>query len=189
MLGIAKRTLRKTVNALAGPVAAGVPMVVLEPSCAAVFRDELRKLMPGDERAQRLVGQTFTLDELLERHAPEWQPPRLERSAVMHGHCHQEAIFGLERERALLQRAGVEVELLQSGCCGLAGSFGYEAGDPYEVSVAAGERVLLPAVRAASESALIVSDGFSCRSQISFGTGRRALHGAQVLQLALHSSA
>jgi FAD/FMN-containing dehydrogenase len=186
MLGRAKKALRRILDELAEPIAAGVPMVVLEPSCAAVFRDELRKLMPHDEHARRLAGQTLTLDELLDR--ADWEPPPVNRTALMHGHCHQEAVFGLAGEEKLLRRAGVDVELLKAGCCGLAGSFGYQAGDPYRVSVQAGERVLLPAVRAAPEDTLIVADGFSCRSQIAAGTGRRALHGAQVLQLAVAAS-
>ena len=187
MLGMAKRALGRILDELAQPIQAGVPLVALEPSCGAVFRDELRKLLPHDQHARRLVGQTFTLDELLDRHAPEWRAPQLRRKAMMHAHCHQEAVFGIDGQRkALVDRAGVELELLRAGCCGLAGSFGYQAGDTYRVSMQVGERVLLPAVRAADEDTLIVADGFSCRAQIAAGTGRRALHTAQVLHLALH---
>jgi Fe-S oxidoreductase len=185
MLGPARRVLRRVLGALSPEIEAGVPVVVLEPSCASVFRDELRKLLPHDEHARRLVSQTFLLDELLERYAPGWQPPALGRRALMHGHCHQEAVMGLEGERALLARAGVDVELLNSGCCGMAGSFGYLEGDPYEVSIAAGERVLLPAVRASAPDTLVVADGFSCRTQIAACTDRRAIHSVQVLQQAL----
>ncbi len=185
MLGLARRTLRRLLDELSEPIAAGVPMLVLEPSCAAVFRDELLQLMPHDEHARRLARQTVTLDELLSRHAPEWEPPQLGRSALVHGHCHQEAILGLAGQRDLLARAGLELETPPSGCCGLAGSFGYEAGDPYRISVQAGERVLLPAVRAAAPDKLIVTDGFSCRTQIAAGSGRQALHTAQVLALGL----
>jgi Fe-S oxidoreductase len=156
-------------------------MLVLEPSCAAVFRDELPKLMPHDEHAKRLASQTVVLEELLR----DWDPPQVGRAALVHGHCHQEAVFGLGGQRQLLGRAGVEVESPGSGCCGLAGSFGYEAGEPYRISVAAGERVLLPAVRESSPQTLIVTDGFSCRTQIKAGTGRQALHTAEVLQLGL----
>ena len=189
MLGIAKRALGRILDELSEPIQAGVPVVALEPSCGAVFRDEMRKLMPHDQHARKLVAQTFTLDEVLDRHAPDWQPPGLRRKAMMHGHCHQEAVFGIQGQHNLLKdRAGVDVELVRAGCCGLAGSFGYQAGDPYEISMQAGERVLLPAVRAADRDTLIVADGFSCRAQIASGTGRKALHSAQVLQLALNTS-
>jgi FAD/FMN-containing dehydrogenase/Fe-S oxidoreductase len=181
MLGPARATLRRILDELSEPIAAGVPMLVLEPSCAAVFRDELRKLMPHDEHAKRLASQTVVLEELLR----DWEAPQVGRKALVHGHCHQEAVFGLDGQRQLLRRAGLEVEAPASGCCGLAGSFGYEAGDPYRISIAAGERVLLPAVRESSPQTLIITDGFSCRTQIKAGTGREALHTAQVLQLGL----
>jgi Fe-S oxidoreductase len=189
MLGLAKRTLRRTLDALSEPIEAGVPVLVLEPSCAAVFRDELRKLLPHDEHARRLVAQTLVLDEVLDRYAPDWELPRLEGEALMHGHCHHEAVIGVDGERRMLKRTGIRLDGLKAGCCGLAGSFGYQAGDLYEVSLAAGERVLFPAVRAAPDGALVVADGFSCRAQIATGTGRRALHSAQLLQRALQASA
>jgi Fe-S oxidoreductase len=186
MLRLARRTLRQALDALDEPITAGVPMLVLEPSCAAVFRDELRKMLPGDEHARRLSAQTVTLDELLNRHAAEWEPPPLRRRALIHGHCHHRAVMGLEGEQSLLQRAGLDVQELNAGCCGLAGSFGYEGGEHYRISMHAAERTLLPAVRAAGRDALIVADGFSCRTQIEHGTGRAALHTAQVLQQALY---
>jgi Fe-S oxidoreductase len=187
MLAAAKRALRRLLDAMSEQIVAGVPVLVLEPSCASVLRDEMRKLMPQDEHAKRLVRQTFLLDELLARYAEGWEPSRVERRALLHGHCHQEALMGIGAERDLLRRAGLEVEVLNSGCCGMAGSFGYLAGDHYEISIRAGERVLLPAVRAAPEDTLVVADGFSCRTQISTGTGRRALHTAQALALGLPS--
>jgi FAD/FMN-containing dehydrogenase/Fe-S oxidoreductase len=185
MLGIARRALRRVLEELSEPIQSGVPVLALEPSCASVFRDELRKLMPHDEQARRLTAQTFVLDELLARHAPDWEPPRLARRALMHGHCHQEALMGLGGAQELLARAGVDVTPSRAGCCGMAGSFGYHAGDPYEVSVSAGERVLFPAIRETDAETLLVADGFSCRSQIAAGTGRRSLHAAQVLALGL----
>ena len=160
-------------------------MVVLEPSCASVFRDELRKLMPHDEHARRLVAQTVVLDELLDRHAPDWSPPNTSRRALIHGHCHHKAVIGANPGRDLLKRAGVETESTNAGCCGMAGSFGYGAGEQYDVSMRIGEHVLLPAVRAADADTLLVADGFSCRTQITAGTGRRALHTAEVLALGL----
>jgi Fe-S oxidoreductase len=185
MLGLARRTLRDTLEALSEPIQAGVPVVVLEPSCASVFRDELRKLMPHDEHARRLVSQALTLDELLERDAPDWQPPRIDRRALVHPHCHRNALIGPGGQRDLLARAGVDPQLTNAGCCGMAGSFGYHQGEPYEVSIAVGERVLLPAVREADSDTIVVADGFSCRTQIASGAGRRALHTAEVLQLGL----
>ena len=162
-------------------------MLVLEPSCAAVFRDELGKLMPRDERARSLAQQTVTLDELLAREAADWVAPRLGGRALMHGHCHHHAVIGVGGEQRLLEQLGLEVELLRSGCCGLAGSFGYEAGEHYRISMSAAERSLLPAVRGAEEDTLVVADGFSCRTQIKHGANRRALHTAEVLREALRA--
>jgi FAD/FMN-containing dehydrogenase/Fe-S oxidoreductase len=185
MLDLARRALRKVLDELSIAIEAGWPVVVLEPSCASVFRDELRKLMAHDEHARRLTAQVLTLDELLAREAPEWQPPRLAGTALVHPHCHRNAMIGPDGERDLLARAGLEVELTDAGCCGMAGSFGYLAGEQYDVSMRVGERVLLPAVRAAAPETVLVADGFSCRTQINAGAGRRALHTAEVLQRAL----
>jgi Fe-S oxidoreductase len=141
--------------------------------------------MPHDEHARRLAAQTLTLDEFLERHAPEWTPPALNRKALVHPHCHRNAMIGPGGQRDLLTRAGLDAELTNAGCCGMAGSFGYEEGERYEVSIAVGERVLLPAVRQADQDTVLVADGFSCRTQIEAGTGRRALHTAEALALGL----
>ncbi len=185
---MARRTLRDTLQTLSEPIEAGVPVVVLEPSCASVFRDELRKLLPHDEHARRLVAQTVVLDELLDRYAPDWEPPRaarVERRALVHGHCHQKAVIGARPD--LLRRAGVDADMTKAGCCGQAGSFGYLAGEQYEVSMRIGEQFLLPQVRSAAPDTLLVADGFSCRTQIAAGTGRRALHTAEVLQMGLQA--
>jgi FAD/FMN-containing dehydrogenase/Fe-S oxidoreductase len=187
MLTLAKRTLHDTLDALSEPITSGVPVLVLEPSCASVFRDELRKLMPHDEHARRLASQTVVLDELLERYAPDWEPPRVAAKALIHGHCHQKAVIGARPD--LLRRAGVDAEMTKAGCCGLAGSFGYHAGEQYEVSMAIGEQFLLPQVRSAPADMLLVADGFSCRTQIAAGAGRRALHTAEVLKLGLQAIA
>jgi FAD/FMN-containing dehydrogenase/Fe-S oxidoreductase len=181
MLMLAKRQLGQILDALRPELAAGVPIVGLEPSCVAVFRDELPNLFPDDEAAHRLSEQAFFLPEFLEKEG--YEPPPLERKAILHGHCHHKAITKLFDEESFLRRLGLELEVLDSGCCGLAGSFGYER-EHYDVSMKIGERVLLPAVRAAPESALVVADGFSCRQQIAHATDRRALHVAQVLQIA-----
>jgi FAD/FMN-containing dehydrogenase/Fe-S oxidoreductase len=184
LLDRAKEYLREILDALGEQIDAGVPLVVLEPSCASVFRDELRNLFPRDLRAIRLRNQTFLLAEYLESRGAAFQPPRLDRTVVLHGHCHQKAIMRMADEESLLRKMGVDLQSLDYGCCGMAGAFGFEA-DKFAVSQAIGERVLLPAVRAAHADALIVSDGFSCREQIQQATGRRAMHVAEAIQLAL----
>jgi Fe-S oxidoreductase len=181
MLKLARRQLRQILDALRPEIQAGTPVVALEPSCGAVFRDELVEMLPGDEDAKRLCRQTRSLAELLANDAPDWHPPERSGRAVLHLHCHQRATADTACDEAVLRALGLEVEALDAGCCGLAGSFGYEAGQPYEVSVKVGERKLLPAVRAAGPHELIVTDGFSCRSQIEHGADRRALHLAEVL--------
>jgi Fe-S oxidoreductase len=185
MLGPAKQLLYQILGTLRPDIEAGTPIVGLEPSCVAVFRDELHNLMPHDQTARRLGQQVFTLGEYLSRLGERYSPPKLERRAIVHGHCHQKAIMKMDGELRLLDVLGLDYTVLDSGCCGMAGSFGFEA-DKFQLSEQIGERVLLPAVRAAPESTLIVADGFSCREQISQNTSRRALHTAQVLQLALH---
>jgi FAD/FMN-containing dehydrogenase/Fe-S oxidoreductase len=188
MLKLARRQLRGVLDALKHDLAAGIPIVGLEPSCLAVFKDELPNLFPNDETARRLSAQTYLLVDFLEREAPDFAAGLTRRgSAVVHGHCHQKALLGMESEVRTLAGLGLDVELLDSGCCGLAGSFGYEA-DHYEVSMACGERVLFPAVRSADPETLVVADGYSCREQIAHGTGRRALHVAEVLRAALPAS-
>lgn len=191
MLGLAKRLLREVLRALGPYLDAGVPVVGLEPSCAAVFRDELLGLFPEDPQARRLASQTFTLAEFLERSGGADERlclAPLSREALVHVHCHQRAIMGSGADERLLARLGVQFRVLDSGCCGMAGPFGFDRRH-YSVSRAAGERVLLPEVRAAGDTTLIIADGFSCREQIAQLSGRRALHVAQVLALALHGEA
>jgi Fe-S oxidoreductase len=182
-LNQAKAHLREILEALQPEITAGTPVVCLEPSCASVFRDELTNLFPRDEDAQRLRKQTVVLSDFLD--GISYQPPALKRKALIHGHCHHKALFGMSSEQKLIARMSVDAELLDSGCCGLAGSFGYEE-NHYDVSMKVGERVLLPKVRAAGRDVLIVADGFSCREQIMHGTPRHAMHLAEVIQMALH---
>jgi FAD/FMN-containing dehydrogenase/Fe-S oxidoreductase len=192
-LGMAKRRWRALLGVLEPFYRAGVPMVVLEPSCFAAFKDELANLMPNDEGAKRLGALTFTLSDFLRARASHYSVPKLARRALVHGHCHQKALDNLNdkelgklfAEKALFDRMGLAHREPETGCCGMAGAFGYErTDDHYRVSVACGERVLLPEVRSASADELIIADGFSCREQIRQQTGRAALHTAQVLRIA-----
>ncbi|NYF79377.1 FAD-binding and (Fe-S)-binding domain-containing protein [Granulicella arctica] len=180
MLDTAKQYLLKVLDALAPQLAAGSPIIVLEPSCASVFRDELVNLLPKDPRATKLRDQTFLLSEFLVHHAPNYVPPQVDAKIIVHGHCHHRATMGMQDEMSLLRATGAEVELLDSGCCGMAGPFGFEKGK-FEVSQTLAERVLLPAVRREAERAIIVSDGFSCCEQITQNTTARPKHLAEVL--------
>jgi FAD/FMN-containing dehydrogenase/Fe-S oxidoreductase len=181
MLDTARRWLREIMRALEPDIESGVPIVGLEPSCVAVFRDELKELFPTVENAKRLAQQTSMLSEFLQHH--DVPLPALHRSALVHGHCHHKAVMKLDAEEQVLARMGVEYRVLDAGCCGMAGSFGFER-DHYDVSMKIGERVLLPAVRSAPRDAIILADGFSCRTQIAQSTGRRALHLADAIELA-----
>ncbi len=185
MLGEAKNYLVRILQALGPQIDAGLPVVVLEPSCASVFRDELVNLLPNDARAKKLRAQTFLLSEFLGHRAPGYKRPQLARRILVHGHCHHKALMKMTDEISLLQQMGAEVHSPDAGCCGMAGAFGFEK-DKYEVSQAIGERVLLPAIRKESAETLIVADGFSCREQIKQATGRNAMHFAEVLQLAMN---
>ncbi|HEY3117149.1 MAG TPA: FAD-linked oxidase C-terminal domain-containing protein, partial [Chloroflexota bacterium] len=189
MLGLAKRVLFQTLEVLRPHLEAGTPIVGLEPSCIAVFRDELPNLFPNEPLAARLHDQAMLFSEFVDQHASDFDLPKLSHLALVHGHCHQKALMGMDNEQRVLDRLGLDYQLLDAGCCGMAGSFGFEAGARYEVSRRLGERVLLPAVREASPETLIIADGFSCREQIAQGTGRQALHLAQLIQLALRKSA
>ena len=183
LLDEAKTYLRNILHSLAVPIDAGLPVIVLEPSCASVFRDELCNLFPENPRAQRLRSQTFLLSEFLERRAVKFPPPKLARKVLLHGHCHHKSLMKMKDEESVLRKMGADLRSLDSGCCGMAGPFGLEK-EKYAISQAIGERVLLPAVRQAGADTLIVSDGFSCREQIAQSTGRNAIHLAEAIQLA-----
>jgi FAD/FMN-containing dehydrogenase/Fe-S oxidoreductase len=185
MVDTAKRLLRQTLDTLRPEIRAGTPVIGMEPSCLTVFRDELPSLFPHDLDARRLKEQSFMLSEFLARE--DWKPPNLNRKAVVHGHCHHRAVIGFDAEQRMMERMGLDVEVPDAGCCGLAGSFGFERGEKFEVSIKAGERVLLPKVRNVDDTTLVMTDGFSCRTQIEHGTKRRALHLAEVLTLAFRS--
>ncbi|MFD5793016.1 FAD-binding and (Fe-S)-binding domain-containing protein [Streptomyces diastatochromogenes] len=185
-LTVAERVLRRTLGILRPYLDAGTPVVGLEPSCTAVFRSDAPELLPDDEDARRLAGQVRTFAEQLVDHAPkDWRPPLLARQATVQTHCHQHAIMKFDADRELMRRAHLNAEVLDEGCCGLAGNFGFERGH-YEVSMAVAEQGVLPAVRAAAPDSLVLADGFSCRTQIEQGnTGRRGLHLAEALALGL----
>jgi FAD/FMN-containing dehydrogenase/Fe-S oxidoreductase len=185
MLDRAKRLLLKTLDVLALEIEGGIPIVVLEPSCAAVFRDELLNLFPNDERAHRLSRQTFLLSEFLENKATDFHLPNLPAKALIHGHCHHKSIMKMTDEESVLKKMGLDWNAPAPGCCGMAGSFGFDEGK-YEISMAVGELELLPAVRQAPAESLIIADGFSCREQIAQSTNRQALHLAEVIAMALH---
>jgi FAD/FMN-containing dehydrogenase/Fe-S oxidoreductase len=187
MLDRAEALLLEILDELAPEIEAGIPIVGLEPSCVAVFRDELLNLFPHDDRAQKLASQTFLLSEFLERNSGTAPLPRFERKALLHGHCHHKSVMKMTDEESLLRRIGIDFQAPAPGCCGMAGSFGFEH-DKYDISVAIGELELLPAVRKAPADWLIIADGFSCREQIAQETGRHALHLAEVLQMALEPS-
>jgi len=184
MLEQAQQRLRHVLSVLHQEIEAGTPVIVLEPACAAVFRDELINLFPHDRAARRLSEQTYFFDEFVDRHAERFAFSPLERKALVHGHCHQEALLAFDTGRSVLERLGLDCTIIDSGCCGMAGSFGFEA-SKYRTSVQIGELVLLPAVRQAARDTLVIADGFSCREQIAQCTDRRALHLAQAMQLAL----
>ncbi|MGW4567505.1 FAD-binding and (Fe-S)-binding domain-containing protein [Streptomyces sp. NPDC004561] len=185
-LPVAKRVLRRTLDVLKPYLEAGTPIIGLEPSCTAVFRADAPELMPADQDVQRLAGQVRTFAEQLVHHAPDdWRPPRLTRQATVQTHCHQHAVMKFDADRELMRRAHLDADVLDEGCCGLAGNFGFERGH-HEVSMAVAEQGVLPAVRGAAPDSLVLADGFSCRTQIEEGgTGRRALHLAEALALGL----
>ena len=183
MLDSAKRLWDQTLEHLKPYLRDGVPIVGLEPSCVAAFRDELVNLYPNNEDAKRLAHSTFMLSEYLVRQ--QYVPPKLERKVVVHGHCQHKAVMHMDAEIAILKKMGLKYDLLDSGCCGMAGSFGFSA-DKYDISIRAGERILLPKVREADDDTLVITNGFSCREQIEQQTERGGMHLAQVIQMALH---
>jgi len=181
LLDSARAYLSRVLEALDDDIRAGTPVVGLEPACVSVFREEMPNLLAGDEQAKRLSGQTFLLSEFLVRKAPAFPFARIGGTAVVHAHCHHQAVLKTDAEREVLKRLGLRFEMLDSGCCGMAGSFGFEE-EKYDVSVRCAERVLLPAIRRADAGTLIVTDGFSCREQIEQLAGRRPLHLAELLR-------
>ncbi|MBN0044997.1 FAD-binding protein [Streptomyces actuosus] len=179
----ARTVLRRTLDLMEPVLETAAPVVVLEPSCAAALRTDLPELLHDDPRAARLAARVLTFAETLERHAPGWTPPRVDRTAAGQTHCHQHAVLGDAADRRLREAAGLTGDLA-GGCCGLAGNFGFEKGH-FDVSRACAQEQLLPAVRDAAPDAVLLADGFSCRTQLEQLAGARGLHLAQVLARSL----
>ncbi|MEA3131783.1 MAG: hypothetical protein QOF46_3578, partial [Paraburkholderia sp.] len=185
LLERARELLNTILDDLGDDIAAGVPLVGLEPGCLSVFKDELLKQFPGHALAKQLSAQTFLFSDFVARQPFEW--PILAADVIVHGHCHQKALFGMQGDTALLKKLGVNWRLLDTGCCGMAGSFGFND-EHHALSEKIGEDRLFPAVRAAAAAnaqTIVLTNGFSCREQIQQGTGRHAMHIAQLAQRAL----
>ena len=184
-LATGKKVLKKTVDALAEHVRNGGWVIGLEPSCTSVFRGDAPELFPDDQDVARLKDHTLTLAELLTEHTPGYQPPALHRKVLAQVHCHQHAVLKWDADEKLLKAAGADPEHLETGCCGLAGNFGFQAGHG-KVSKDIAERALLPKLRAANQAAAVLADGFSCRTQIHEldSGGREAMHLAELLATA-----
>jgi Fe-S oxidoreductase len=149
-----------------------------------VFRDEMTNLLPHDERARRMKDQTFIFPEFMDKKASDWQMPKLRGDAVVHVHCHQKALFRVESEEGVLKRLGLDYDLPNNGCCGLAGSFGFER-DKYEVSMDVAKLELEPLLQKAKPETIVIADGFSCREQVLQASDREGLHVAEVIQMAV----
>jgi Fe-S oxidoreductase len=183
----ARAVLRRTLDLMEPVLETTAPVVVLEPSCAAALRTDLPELLPDDPRARTLADRVLTFAETLERHAPGWRPPRLDRPVAGQTHCHQHAVLGDSADRRLRAAAGLTGEL-SGGCCGLAGNFGFEKGH-WKVSTACAEEQLLPSVRRAGKDTVLLADGYSCRTQLEQLAGARGRHLAEVLAEALEEGA
>jgi Fe-S oxidoreductase len=185
MLNKAKKYLQNILDSLSNEINSGIPFIGLEPSCVSVFRNEIKNLFPENKTAKKLSESFFTLAEFIERNHEKFQFTKLNSKAIFHGHCHHKAVMKTDADKKILEQLGLNVEFPDSGCCGLAGSFGFERGEKYNLSMQIGERVLFPAVKNADEKTILIADGFSCREQIFHGTKRKALHLAEVLEMAI----
>lgn len=184
MLNLAKKFLRKIIKELKDDIVNGTPIVGLEPSCISVFKDELGNLFPSDIDAKRLKDQVHLFSEFIQKFSADFAFKPLNKKALVHGHCHHKSVLNFKHEKELLQRLGLDFKILDSGCCGMAGSFGFEK-DHYDVSIKAAERVLLPEIREADPETLVITNGFSCKEQIKQTLGRQTLHIAEVVKMSL----
>jgi Fe-S oxidoreductase len=184
-LDLAKQKLEKILDAIGDQISSDgdspIAVVGLEPGCMSVFKDELLKFFPNDPRAQLLSERSYLLGDFLHEHG--YTPPPLDRKILVHSHCHQKSLFGTKGDVALLTALGAKANYIDSGCCGMAGSFGFNP-EHVEISKAVGELVLLPAVRSVDQDTIILTNGFSCREQIEQETGRKVKHLAELLQMA-----
>ena len=183
-LGMAKKLLAETMDGLRDELDQGLPIIGLEPSCVSVFRDELLNLFPRNEAAKKLSQSVLTLSEFIQREGDAFVVPEVRRKAMVQAHCHHKGVMRFDAEDHVLQRIGLDYEHPDSGCCGMAGAFGFQK-EHYDISMKVGERVILPAVRETDPDTLIIADGFSCREQIAQGTGRQPLHLAEVMRLGI----
>lgn len=186
MLDTAKKWLYQIMNGLKDELRRGIPIILLEPSCYSVFKDELINFFPDYQDADRLVENSYLLSEFLLKNIKDEEFPQLKRKAIVHGHCHHKALTKMKEEDAVLKKIGLDFQILDDGCCGLAGAFGY-VDTHYDISVACGERVLLPAVRKADKDTLLITNGFSCHSQVNQQTGIKMLHLSEVLKMAIEN--
>jgi FAD/FMN-containing dehydrogenase/Fe-S oxidoreductase len=185
----ARRAARDTIERLLPFAEKGIPIVGLEPSCILSVRDEYFSLLPGDWRVKKVAEHCYTFEEFIAKLADEGnlnlQFEDEARKLLLHGHCHQKALVGTgPSQQTLTLPEGYSVSEVDSGCCGMAGAFGYE-NEHYDISMAMAERRLLPAVREQSDDTIIAAAGASCRQQIQHGTGKRAYHPAEILRAAL----
>jgi FAD/FMN-containing dehydrogenase/Fe-S oxidoreductase len=183
LLDQAKRQLRAILDDLRPLVREGIPLVALEPSCLSVIKDEMQNMLRNDIDAARLAQQSSMFETFLNEGA-QYKPPKLHRKAIVHEHCHKKSVLNPNAESHVFEGMELDFKQLDSGCCGMAGAFGFEASH-YDMSVACGERVLLPNVRGALPEEIVVADGFSCREQIMQTTNRRAIHPAEVMKMAI----
>jgi Fe-S oxidoreductase len=188
----ARAAAQDTINKLAPLAEQGIPIVGLEPSCLLSLRDEYLYLLPDDPRAKVVAANAYTFEEFFAKLADEGNLDlnftNEKREILLHGHCHQKSLVGTEPSKQILSLPpNYSVTEIDSGCCGMAGSFGYEA-EHYDISMQMAERRLLPAIRAAKPDTLIVAAGTSCRHQVEHGVGKRPLHPAEVLRKALTKS-
>ncbi|WP_030236247.1 FAD-binding and (Fe-S)-binding domain-containing protein [Streptomyces sp. NRRL S-455] len=183
----ARAVMSRTLDLMEPVLETDAPVVVLEPSCAAALRTDVPELLHDDPRAARLAAKVLTFAETLERHAPGWTPPRVDRPVAGQTHCHQHAVLGDAADLRLRAAARLSGDL-SGGCCGLAGNFGFEKGH-HEVSAACAEEQLLPSVRDAPDGTVVLADGFSCRTQLEQLAGVRGRHLAEVLAAAMEEAA